>query len=267
MRKQFIIIPVILLLLLAYFISKTIQYANGDTEAQREAIERMKEASERAAQATRENSQWYQDELDKFKHEPVVVVRDEKSEKELLYEERAKKFKEECSILANDLTKNASKSKTKNVIESWDSLVYSNDLVCIALGKQLEEWTGKGLDSYEMTNLTDIFSLQKNKAKVVQSKLIQAHLRKFSVNDPILQEVYKTIQELRNNCNYEEFEAQAYKLRDNLADLNALYIRSSKEITWEQFQEISDPTIYKEYRIGLYNILNYIIISRNNAIF
>lgn len=267
MKRLYVIIPIILVLLFVYFIYKTIQYANGDTNAQREALEQMKEASERATQATRENSQWYQDELDKFKREPVTVAQVEKSEKERQYEERAKKFKEECDILANDLTKNASKSKTKSVIASWDSLVYSNELVCIALGKQLEEWTGKGLDSYKMTNLTDIFSLQKNKAEVVQSKLIQAHLRKFSINDPILQEVYQTIQELRNNCNDEEFEKQAYKLRDDIANLNASYIRLSKEITWEQFQNISDPTIYKEYRIGLYNLLNYIILSKNNIIF
>ena len=263
MKRLYVIIPIILVLLFVYFIYKTIQYANGDTDAQREALEQMKEASERAAQATRENSQWYQDELDKFKREPVAVARYKKTEAELRYE----KFKEECAILADELTKDASKSKNKKVVESWNKLVDSNYLVRIALGDQLEEWSGTGLDSYTFSKISDIFELQKNKARVIQSKLFRAHLRKFSVQDPVLQEAYETVRELRNRYVGDEFYRRAYMFRDSIADPKSSDLISSKDMTWGEFQAILDPTLYQEYHVGLYNILTYIINSVEKSFF
>lgn len=46
-----------------------IRYANGDTKAQTEAREEMQKLSEEAEKSMNNNSQWYQDELNKYKNE------------------------------------------------------------------------------------------------------------------------------------------------------------------------------------------------------
>lgn len=46
-----------------------INYANGDTKGQIEAREEMQRLSDEAEESMNNNSQWYQDELNKYKNE------------------------------------------------------------------------------------------------------------------------------------------------------------------------------------------------------
>lgn len=66
-------IGVILLLAIGYGIYTFVQYANGNTPAQIEARECMQEAADKADKSVSENLQWYQDQIDKFKHPATSI--------------------------------------------------------------------------------------------------------------------------------------------------------------------------------------------------
>lgn len=66
--------------------------------------------------------------------------------------------------------------------------------------------------------------------------------------------------------NEEEYYKQAYKIRDSIVNLNDSRLRTSTGMSLEQFNNISDPSIYREYAIGQYNIINSFINGESESL-
>lgn len=61
-----IFVGAILCIGICWGVSYLVSYSNGNTRAQIEAQQEMSKLSEEAKKTMNENSQWYQDELDKY---------------------------------------------------------------------------------------------------------------------------------------------------------------------------------------------------------
>lgn len=261
---------------LGFGVYKLFQFVNGNTEAQILAQQEMAKKSAEATHAMLSNSQWYKEQLDKFKNPAQQIEAVGKSQKQLEYEENANRFKSENADVLADLSKNASYKGIDQQVTNWRERFNSNPLYKFAIGKDYDRFVGEGLTKdnsqlqYTGTDadggiaLYNLLFGAKNKAKFVQNNQIQAALRTAGANHPAIQSANEQIANLRQQffdgtINEDEYYKQAYKIRDSLVNLNDPNLRSSAGMTLEQFNGISDPSIYKEYAIGQYNIINSFI--------
>lgn len=261
---------------LGFGMYKLFQFVNGNTEAQILAQQQMAKQSEDATRAMISNSKWYKEQLDKFKNPAQTLESVGKTEKELEYEANANRFKSEYADVLTDLTKNASYKGINQQVTSWRERVNQNPLYKFAIGKDYDKFVGDGLTKdnsqlqYTGTDadggiaLYNLLFGAKNKAKFVQNNEIQAALRTAGANHPAIQRANEQIADLRQqffdgSINEEEYYRQAYKIRDSIVNLNDPKLRTSTGMTIEQFNGISDPSIYREYAIGQYNIINSFI--------
>lgn len=262
---------------------KLFQFVNGNTEAQILAQQQMAKQSEEATRAMISNSQWYKEQLDKFKNPAQQLEPVGKSQKELEYEENAKRFKSEYADVIADLSKNASDKGIDQQVASWRERFEKSPLHKFAIGEDYDELVGDGLTNYKpqplrigggvfagMSFSNPLFEVRQ-KAISVQKKEIQAALRTAGANHPTIQSANEQIANLRQqfldgSINEKEYYNQAYKIRDSLVNLNDPKLRSSAGMTLEQFSNISDPSIYREYAIGKYNIINSFINGENGSL-
>lgn len=261
---------------LGFGVYKLFQFVNGNTEAQILAQQQMAKQSEEATRAMISNSQWYQEQLNKFKNPAQLLNATGKTEKELEYEDNATRFKNEYADIIADLSKNSSYKGIDQQVSSWRERVNQNPLYKFAIGKDYDKFVGDGLTrdnsqlQYTGTEadggiaLYNLLFGAKNKAKFVQNNEIQAALRTAGVNHPAIQSANEQIANLRQQffagtINEDKYYQQAYKIRDSIVNLNDPKFRSSAGMTLEQFNNISDPSIYREYAIGQYNIINSFI--------
>lgn len=268
---------------LGFGVYKLFQFVNGNTEAQILAQQQMAKQSEEAARAMISNSQWYKEQLDKFKNPAQILESTEKSEKELEYEANTKRFKSEYADIMADLSKNSSYKGIDQQVSSWRERVNQNPLYKFAIGKDYDRFVGDGLTKdnsqlqYTGTDadggiaLYNLLFGAKNKAKFVQNNEIQAALRTAGANHPVIQNANEQIANLRQqffdgSINEEEYYKQAYKIRDSIVNLNDSRLRTSTGMSLEQFNNISDPSIYREYAIGQYNIINSFINGESESL-
>lgn len=268
---------------LGFGLYKLFQFVNGNTEAQILAQQQMAKQSEEAARAMISNSQWYKEQLDKFKNPAQILETTGKTEKELEYEANAKRFKSEYADIITDLSKNSSYKGIDQQVASWRERVNRNPLYKFAIGKDYDKFVGDGLTKdnsqlqYTGTDadggiaLYNLLFGAKNKAKFVQSNEIQAALRTAGANHPTIQNANEQIANLRQQffdgtINEDEYYKQAYKIRDSIVNLNDPRLRSSTGMNLEQFNNISDPSIYREYAIGQYNIINSFINGESESL-
>lgn len=268
---------------LGFGLYKLFQFVNGNTEAQILAQQQMAKQSEKAARAMISNSQWYKEQLDKFKNPAQILETTGKTEKEIEYEANAKRFKSEYADIIADLSKNSSYKGIDQQVASWRERVNRNPLYKFAIGKDYDKFVGEGLTKdnsqlqYTGTDadggiaLYNLLFGAKNKAKFVQSNEIQAALRTAGANHPTIQNANEQIANLRQQffdgtINEDEYYKQAYKIRDSIVNLNDPRLRSSTGMNLEQFNNISDPSIYREYAIGQYNIINSFINGESESL-
>lgn len=268
---------------LGFGVYKLFQFVNGNTEAQILAQQQMAKQSEEATRAMISNSQWYKEQLDKFKNPAQVLESTEKTEKELEYEANAKRFKSEYADVIADLSKNSSYKGIDQQVASWRERVNRNPLYKFAIGKDYDRFVGDGLTKdnsqlkYTGTDadggiaLYNLLFGAKNKAEFVQNNEIQAALRTAGANHPVIRNANEQIANLRQQffdgtINEDEYYKQAYKIRDSIVNLNDPRLRSSAGMNLEQFKNISDPSIYREYAIGQYNIINSFINGESGSL-
>lgn len=268
---------------LGFGVYKLFQFVNGNTEAQVLAQQQMAKHSEEAVRAMISNNQWYKEQLDKFKNPAQILEATEKSEKELEYEANAKRFKSEYADIMADLSKDSSYKGIDQQVASWRERVNRNPLYKFAIGKDYDRFVGDGLTKdnsqlqYTGTDadggiaLYNLLFGAKNKAKFVQNNEIQAALRTAGANHPVIQNANEQIANLRQQffdgtINEEEYYKQAYKIRDSIVNLNDSRLRTSTGMSLEQFNNISDPSIYREYAIGQYNIINSFINGESESL-
>lgn len=268
---------------LGFGLYKLFQFVNGNTEAQILAQQQMAKQSEEATRAMISNGQWYKEQLDKFKNPTQILETTGKTEKELEYEANAKRFKNEYADIIADLSKNSSYKGIDQQVASWRERVNRNPLYKFAIGKDYDKFVGDGLTKdnsqlqYTGTDadggiaLYNLLFGAKNKAKFVQSNEIQAALRTAGANHPTIQNANEQIANLRQQffdgtINEDEYYKQAYKIRDSIVNLNDPRLRSSTGMNLEQFNNISDPSIYREYAIGQYNIINSFINGESESL-
>lgn len=268
---------------LGFGVYKLFQFVNGNTEAQILAQQQMAKQSEEATRAMISNSQWYKEQLDKFKNPAQILEFTEKTEKELEYEANAKRFKSEYADIIADLSKKSSYKGIDQQVASWRERVNRNPLYKFAIGKDYDRFVGDGLTKdnsqlqYTGTDadggiaLYNLLFGAKNKAKFVQNNEIQAALRTAGANHSTIQSANEQIANLRQQffdgtINEDEYYKQAYKIRDNIVNLNDPKLRSSAGMTLEQFSGISDPSLYSEYAIGQYNIINSFINGESESL-
>lgn len=261
---------------LGFGVYKLFQFVNGNTESQILAQQEMAKRSAEATSAMINNSQWYKEQLNKFKNPAQQLESVGKSRKQLEYEENANRFKSENADIFADLSKNASYKGIDQQVSSWRERFNNNPLYKFAIGKDYDKFVGDGLtkdnsqlqytgaDADGGIALYNLLFGAKNKAKFVQNNQIQAALRTAGANHPIIQNANEQIANLRQQffdgtINEDEYYKQAYKIRDSIVNLNNPKLRSSAGMTLEQFNGISDPSIYREYAIGQYNIINSFI--------
>lgn len=261
---------------LGFGVYKLFQFVNGNTEAQILAQQEMAKRSAEATSAMINNSQWYKEQLNKFKNPAQQLESVGKSKKQFEYEENANRFKSENADIFADLSKNASYKGIDQQVSSWRKRFDNNPLYKFAIGKDYNKFVGDGLTKdnsqlqYTGTDadggiaLYNLLFGAKNKAKFVQNNQIQAALRTAGANHPVIQNANEQIANLRQQffdgtINEDEYYKQAYKIRDSIVNLNDPKLRSSAGMTLEQFNGISDPSIYREYAIGQYNIINSFI--------
>lgn len=269
-----------------YGLYKLYQFANGNTEAQILAQQRMAKASEDATRAMAANYSWFTEQIDKWKHPATLVEATPKSDTQVKLEEQNKRFKEENADIIADLTKDASYKAIDANIQSWRNRVKNNTLVRFAIGKQYDQWVGSGLSEdnsqlpYSGTDAdfgTAIYNLlfgAKNHAKEVQNKRIQAAIRAAGAGDSAILEASNKITELRQQyldktITQSEYLSQARAIRDNIvskASLNAPTLKSSVGMSLEDFNNISDLSVFREYQIGRYNVLTSLINGAEGSI-
>ena len=182
-----------------------------------------------------------------------------------------------------DLSKDSSYKGIDQQVASWRERVNRNPLYKFAIGKDYDRFVGDGLTKdnsqlqYTGTDadggiaLYNILFGAKNKAKFVQNNEIQAALRTAGANHPVIQNANEQIANLRQQffdgtINEEEYYKQAYKIRDSIVNLNDSRLRTSTGMSLEQFNNISDPSIYREYAIGQYNIINSFINGESESL-
>lgn len=268
---------------LGFGVYKLFQFVNGNTESQILAQQQMAKYSEEATRAMISNGQWYKEQLDKFKNPAQTLNAVGKSEKELEYEENANRFRSENADIIADLSKNTSHKLINQQVASWRKRINENPLNKFAIGKDYDRFVGNGLTKdnsqlqYTGTDadggiaLYNLLFGAKNKAKFVQNNEMQAALRVSGANHPLIQQANEQIANLRQrffdgSITENEYYEQAYKIRDSLVNLNDPKLRSSEGMTLEQFKNISDPSIYREYAIGQYNIINSFINGESESL-
>lgn len=269
-----------------YGLYKLYQFANGNTEAQILAQQRMAKASDDATRAMSANYSWFTEQIDKWKHPSTLVEVTPKSETQVKLEEQNTKFKEENADIIADLTKDASYKAIDANIQSWRDRVHNNPLVRFAIGKQYDQWVGDGLSennsqlSYKGTDAdfgVAIYNLlfgAKNHAKEVQGKRIQAAIRAAGAGDPAILEASNKITELRQkyldkSITQNEYLLQARAVRDNIvskASLSDPTLKTSVGMSLEDFNNISDLSVFREYQIGRYNVLTSLINGAEGSI-
>lgn len=265
---------------------KLYQFANGNTKAQIVAQQRMATASDSATRAMARNYAWYTEQIDKWKHPSTLVEATPKSETQVKLEEQNKQFKEENADIIADLTKDASYKAIDHHIQSWRNRVDNNLLVRFAMGKQYDQLVGDGLaknnsllpyggtDADFGTAIYNILFGAKNHAKEVQNKRIKAALRAAGAGDPAIFEASNRIAELRQqyldkSISQSEYFLQARAVRDSIvskASLSDPTLKSSVGMSLEDFNNISDPSVYREYQIGRYNVLTSLINGAEGSI-
>lgn len=265
---------------LGFGIYKLVQFINGNTESQILAQQEMAKHSAETTRAMLENSKWYFDKLEEFKNKAQQLGSVGKSEKELEYEERANKFQSGLADI-EDLTKKSSNKGTNQQVATWREKFEKNYLWKFAVGDKYDKLVGKdltnnptmqytGTESDFYVALHNVFRGAKDKAKFIKENELQAYLMSFGVNDKNVQDAINQITELRSQylngkISEDEYYNKSYAIRGDAVNPNDQRLRSSAGMTMEQFRNISDPSLYKEYAQGQYNVITSFINGENGS--
>lgn len=269
---------------LGFAFYKLHQFVNGNTEAQILAQQQMAKLSEEAAQTMVENYKWYQEQMDKFKNPAQPLDSVGKSESQREYESRAENFRSEyADIIKGDLSKNASEKEIRQQVQAFRERVDKNRLYKYAFGEDYDKYMGSALTEdnssmkYAGTDadggiaVYNLLFAPKRHAKEVQNREIQAALRTAGVKHPAIQAAHEQIVQLRKqylggDLTESQYLDQAYAIRDKVVNPNDPRLKSSTGLTLEEFQNISDPSRYKEYALGQFNVLNSFITGADGTI-
>lgn len=269
---------------LGFAFYKLHQFVNGNTEAQILAQQQMAKLSEEAAQTMVENYKWYQEQMDKFKNPAQSLDSVGKSESQREYESRAENFRSEyADIIKGDLSKNASEKEIRQQVQAFRERVDKNRLYKYAFGEDYDKYMGSALTEdnssmkYTGTDadggiaVYNLLFAPKRHAKEVQNREIQAALRTAGVKHPAIQAAHEQIVQLRKqylggDLTESQYLDQAYAIRDKVVNPNDPRLKSSTGLTLEEFQNISDPSRYKEYALGQFNVLNSFITGADGTI-
>ncbi len=269
---------------LGFAFYKLHQFVNGNTEAQILAQQQMAKLSEEAAQTMVENYKWYQEQMDKFKNPAQPLDSVGKSESQREYESRAENFRSEyADIIKGDLSKNASEKEIRQQVQAFRERVDKNRLYKYAFGEDYDKYMGSALTEdnssmkYTGTDadggiaVYNLLFAPKRHAKEVQNREIQAALRTAGVKHPAIQAAHEQIVQLRKqylggDLTESQYLDQAYAIRDKVVNPNDPRLKSSTGLTLEEFQNISDPSRYKEYALGQFNVLNSFITGADGTI-
>lgn len=244
----------------------------------------MAKLSEEAAQTMVENYKWYQEQMDKFKNPAQPLDSVGKSESQREYESRAENFRSEyADIIKGDLSKNASEKEIRQQVQAFRERVDKNRLYKYAFGEDYDKYMGSALTEdnssmkYTGTDadggiaVYNLLFAPKRHAKEVQNREIQAALRTAGVKHPAIQAAHEQIVQLRKqylggDLTESQYLDQAYAIRDKVVNPNDPRLKSSTGLTLEEFQNISDPSRYKEYALGQFNVLNSFITGADGTI-
>ena len=269
---------------LGFGLYKLKKFVDGNTEAQILAQQQMAKLSGEAAHTMVENYKWYQEQMDNFKNPAQPLDSVGKSENQREYERRAENFRSEyADIIKGDLSKNASEKGIRQQVQAFRERVDKNRLYKYAFGEDYDKYMGSGLTEdnssmkYTGTDadggiaVYNLLFAPKRHAKEVQNREIQAALRTAGVNHPAIQAAHEQIVQLRKqylggNLTQSQYLDQAYAIRDSVVNPNDPRLKSSAGLTLEQFQNISDPSGYKEYALGQFNVLNSFITGADGTI-
>lgn len=214
-----------------YSLYKLYQFANGNTEAQIQAQQKMARASQEATQAMATNYAWFTDQINEWKRPAAVVEATPKSDTQVKLEKQNERFKAENADIIADLTKDASYKAIDANIESWRARVKSNPLYRFAIGNDYDKWVGAGLsennsqlphtgtDADFGTAIYNLIFGAENHAKEVQQKRIQAAIRTAGASNPAIVEASNKIVALRQQyldkaITLQEYQNQAFAIRD-----------------------------------------------------
>ena len=264
---------------LGFSIYKFVQFVKGNTNEQIAAQKQLAEASSEATRSMIENRKWYKEKLQKYS-DNVFVNGIEKSQTELEYEERAKRFQESNADLMLDLSKNASHKGINLHLESWRKRM-NDPLYRLALGSDYDNYVGNGLLENKSTSLKspsdnynkvyEAFFSAKALAVNVRNKQIQAALRTSLIDTPEIIQAASKIEDLyelhlNNKLSYEDYNKKGKEIIDNVANINDSTLKPSWGISQSEFNKIQNPAVYRESVLGAYNYLNAILKAENGTI-
>lgn len=264
---------------LGFSIYKFVQFVKGNTNEQIAAQKQLAEASSEATRSMIENRKWYKEKLQKYS-DNVFVNGIEKSQTELEYEERAKRFQESNADLMLDLSKNASHKGINLHLESWRKRM-NDPLYRLALGSDYDNYVGNGLLENKSTSLKspsdnynkvyETFFSAKALAVNVRNKQIQAALRTSLIDTPEIIQAASKIEDLyelhlNNKLSYEDYNKKGKEIIDNVANINDRTLKPSWGISQSEFNKIQNPAVYRESVLGAYNYLNAILKAENGTI-
>ena len=284
---------------LGFSIWRFSKVANGATESQEIARQRMADLYARGHQKMLENTKWYQDMLDKFKH-PVSINMPGKSKEQTDFEGRSQAFKDEFDFVHQGVIKGASDKKTDGMIDNMRKHIGQNNMYKAALGNKYDDLVGKNVKDHMWATSTDIvdwseedndgrfaplrwidhvgkiFSGTVTRAENEQRKAIKASLMVSGINTPQVQKAVEDIKKLRekylkNELTEEQFKIQATAIqegvvkKEDISEGSNRYM-SSDDLTLQQYRDIQDYSQYLEYRLGQYNLLNSMINGGHGTI-
>lgn len=252
---------------LGFGVYKCIQYINGNTARQIEAQQQMAKLSSESFQFMLQNMQWYKDELDKFKHKPVLINLPGKSEKQLENEKKANQFRGQISEIIGYDTADKSEKGLGKVVDSMLKKTNENPLWQLALNGE-EKFSRDNLLyepvtwSYSPSNIGYTFDFRDNRGVDMYSvlnRLFQMSVRTAAADDPAVKIAGGQIKELREKflnkeISKDEYDTQTRKIYDSFVNLN--YPALPKNMKPEEMGDISDPAKFLEYHIGLASIIN-----------
>lgn len=267
---------------LGYGIYKFVQFANGTTETQIIAQQKLAELADHSRQKMVENIQWYQEQMKQFAHPEKELAPRQKSENERDYDTRVQNFQEQYKDLQENWRKGASFKMIKQQNEKWRNFVNANPIYRLALGDDYNKLAGNGLESVKFTqeyvgNESDLgkaiynaFWAVKDTAEAVQKLHFQAALRTAGVSSPAVKSAIDQIntlqkQFLNKTISEEEYYQKAYEIRDSVANPFDQTLRSSEGLSIKEYQHIKDPSIYRDYHKGQYDLLNAWILGANDT--
>lgn len=266
---------------LGYAVYKLNEYVSGNTQAQIEHCNRMKEAVEKTNLAMANNLQWYKDKLDSLNKPSSTVEGYTPTKEQQQVQATKKQFDEIAADVRDDIVQSPSAQTNDTWVTNWRSRYDSNPLIKFAIGNDYEQLVGSNLnpnvvdepiyDTHAINNtdaaasalatrFTNWAMRNRRFAKHLQPIQFQTKLREMAALDPRIQQFEEKIYALRQEVfastkTEAQYQQEAIALRDSIISQNAIKSLQATPTTLQDFNKIVDPTGYYDYGQGLYNIL------------